>query len=71
MTTKEMLDRVLCFIQELTQFYSELSQELPPLRVVTDNTRAFSELKKMPKRYLPFRALRRNTNENLKNLIRL
>lgn len=48
MTTKETMDRVLHFIQELTQFYGELSQELPNLRIVVDNTRAFSEPKKTP-----------------------
>lgn len=56
MNTKEVMDRILNFIQELTAFYSELSEELPNLRVVVDNTRAFSELKKMPERLFPFRA---------------
>lgn len=51
MTTQQMLDRILSFIQELTAFYGELSQELPNLRVVVDNTREFSELKKMPRRF--------------------
>lgn len=46
MKTKEVLDRLASFIRELTEFYGELSQELPDLRVVVDNTRAFSELKK-------------------------
>lgn len=52
MTTKEVQQRVFGFIQELTAFYAELSEELPEnfLRVVTDNTRAFSELKKMPRK---------------------
>ena len=48
MTTKDFMDRLAGFIRELTEFYGELSQELPDLRVVVDNTRAFSELKKMP-----------------------
>ncbi len=50
MTTQYILDKVLGFIQELTAFYSELSEELPEnfLRVVTDNTRANFEAKKMP-----------------------
>lgn len=51
MYTKDILDRLLGFIQELTAFYSELSEELPDLRVVVDNTHAFSELKKMPLRF--------------------
>ena len=63
MTTQQIMDRLLSFIQELTAFYSELSQELPNLRVVVDNTRALSELKKMPKRLLPFHAQRRNLKE--------
>lgn len=59
MTTKEILDRVLYFIQELTQFHAELSQELPDLRVVVDNTRVFSELKKMAQRLFHSLAQRR------------
>ena len=49
MTTQYILDKVLGFIQELTAFYSELSEELPEnfLRVVVDNTRANFEAKKM------------------------
>lgn len=46
MTTREILDRVLSFIQELAQFHAELSRELPDLRVVVDNTRAYSDVKK-------------------------
>ncbi len=46
MNTKDILDKVLFFIQELTQFYGELSQELPDLRVVVDNTRNYSDVKK-------------------------
>ena len=34
MTTKEKLDRLLAIIGELTEFYGELSGELPPLRFV-------------------------------------
>lgn len=59
MTTRDVLGRVLGFIQELTAFYAELSEELPEniLRVVADNTRANIEVKKTPRvRYLPFRA---------------
>lgn len=57
MYTKDILDRVLGFIQDLTAFYSELSEELPDLRVVVDNTRIFSEQKKTWRiiRLLPFR----------------
>lgn len=48
MTTKQFLDRLSGFIRELTEFYGELSQELPELRVVVDNTRAYSDVKKTP-----------------------
>lgn len=50
MNTKDILDKLMIFIQELTAFYSELSEELPEnfLRVVVDNTRGNSELKKYP-----------------------
>lgn len=48
MTTKDFMDRLAGFIQELTVFYGELSAELPDLRIVVDNTHALSELKKMP-----------------------
>lgn len=61
MTTKEIMDRVASFIQELAVFHSELSEELPNLRVVVDNTRALSEQKKMPKRLFPSPAQRRLT----------
>lgn len=56
MTIRYMLDKVLGFIQGLTAFYSELSEELPEnfLRVVTDNTRANSEVKKMPGKCFAF-----------------
>lgn len=50
MTTKDILDRLGGIIQELNLFFGELSQELPNLRVVVDNTRAFSELKKTRQR---------------------
>lgn len=59
MTTLQLMDRILNFIQDLTVFHAELSGELPNLRVVVDNTRAFSELKKMPERLLPSPAQRR------------
>lgn len=63
MNTKEIMDRILNFIQELTAFYSELSEELPNLRVVVDNTRDYSEVKKMPERLFPFPARRRFTDK--------
>ena len=47
MTTKEKLDRLLAIIGELTEFYGELSGELPPLRFVCAGASANSELKKM------------------------
>lgn len=65
MTTQQLLDRLLGFIQELTAFYGELSLELPDLRIIVDNTRGNSEVKKMPAKLLLFQATRRNTKENL------
>lgn len=69
MTTKEMLDRVLNFIQELTQFHAELSLELPNLRVEVDNTRAFSELKKIPTRLFSFLVRRRALQNQIKLIL--
>lgn len=46
MNTKDILDRLLHFIRELSQLYGELSQELPNLRIVSDNTQEYSEVKK-------------------------
>lgn len=56
MHTKEIADRLLGFIQELTAFYAEVSEELSEnhLRIVVDNTRGNSELKKMPRKCLAF-----------------
>lgn len=55
MDTKDTLDRLLHVIGELTAFYGELSGELPELRVVADNTRAYSDVKKtLPGRYFIF-----------------
>lgn len=54
MYTKDILERLLGFIQDLTAFYAELSEELPNLRVVVDHTRDFSELKKMSRKLLIF-----------------
>ena len=57
MNTKDILDKVLFFIQELTQFYGELSQELPDLRIVVDNSREYSDVKKTPtEKFYTFRA---------------
>lgn len=61
MTTKDILDRVFGFIQELSQFYGELSEELPNLRIEVDNTRMYSDVKKTPKRLFLFSNLRRTT----------
>ena len=47
MTTKEKLDRLLAIIGELTEFYGELSGELPPLRFVDTGASANSEVKKI------------------------
>ncbi|MDE7182344.1 MAG: hypothetical protein K2O41_04835 [Clostridia bacterium] len=58
MTTKEIMDRVSSFIQELTQFYGELSQELPNLRIVVDNTHNYSDVKKTAARLFSFRGVK-------------
>lgn len=47
MTTKEKLDRLLCIIGELTEFYGELSGELPKLEFVGASASANSEVKKI------------------------
>ena len=47
MNTKEQLNRLLAIIGELTEFYGELSGELPPLRFVGAGASANSELKKI------------------------
>lgn len=54
MTTKDFLDRLAGFIRELTVFYGELSEEMPDLRVVVDNTRILSDVKKTPTEKLLF-----------------
>ncbi|MDE6356933.1 MAG: hypothetical protein K2L67_06815 [Clostridia bacterium] len=62
MTTKEIQERIFRLIQELTAFYGEISGELEEtdsrawLRFVKNEPRAGSELKKMPRKYLTFRA---------------
>jgi len=61
MTTKEILDRVVDIIRDLTMLHSELSQELPNLRIEVDNTRMYSDVKKTPKRLFLFSNLRRTT----------
>lgn len=65
MQTKDVLDRLLGFIQDLTAFYAELSDELPNLRIVVDNTRGNSELKKIPRKYFSFPARRRTNTTTL------
>lgn len=47
MNTKEQLNRLLAIIGELTEFYGELSGELPDLRFVGACASANSEVKKM------------------------
>lgn len=48
MRTKDIADRLLGFIQELTAFYAEVSEELSEnhLHIVVDNMRGNSEVKK-------------------------
>ena len=49
MHTKELLKRLEEISAEITALYAEIANELPDLRIVTDNTRGYnSELKKMP-----------------------
>lgn len=62
MHTKDIADRLLGFIQELTAFYAEVSEELSEnhLRLVVDNTRRNSELKKMPRKCLAFRGRKKS-----------
>lgn len=52
MTTKEKLNRLLAIIGELTEFYGELSGELPNLKFVGAGASANSEVKKMPAKRL-------------------
>ncbi len=61
MRTKDIADRLLGFIQELTAFYAEVSEELSEnhLQIVVDNTRGNSELKKIPRKCLIFRGRRK------------
>lgn len=68
----EKIKRFGAIISELTAFYGELTEELPDLRIVVDNTRKYSDLKKtiVGKYYIFLKiklpTLRRNTNEDLK-----
>lgn len=52
MKTKELLNRLEVISAEITALYAELAGELPDLRIVVDNTRNYSEVKKMPRRKL-------------------
>ena len=52
MTTKDLLERLAEISGEITKLYGELAAELPQLRIVVDNTRNYSEVKKMPRRKL-------------------
>lgn len=47
MYTKDILNRLSGIIQELAEFYGELSREIPELRFVDARASANSELKKM------------------------
>lgn len=68
MTTEQILDRLAGIIRDITEFYGELSQELPNLRVVVDNTRVYSDVKKTPtERFYSSRGQsRRITNKRIK-----
>lgn len=55
MHTRELLERLARISTELNMLYAEISTELPELRIVVDNTRINSEVKKIPeRRLLPF-----------------
>ena len=64
MTTEQILDRLAGIIRDITEFYGELSQELTNLRVVVDNTRVYSDVKKTPtERFYSFRGRLRRLNK--------
>lgn len=46
MHTRELLKRLGDIVIELNMLYAEISTELPDLRIVVDNTRINSEVKK-------------------------
>ena len=48
MDTKEELNFLANLIEQITARYAIISNELPDLRIVVDNTRVNSELKKIP-----------------------
>lgn len=48
MNTKDELNFLTNLIEQITARYAILSEELPELRIVVDNTRFNSELKKIP-----------------------
>lgn len=54
MHLKEELDFLLELISCITARYSKLSKGIPDLKIVVDNTRENSELKKTPRRLLNF-----------------
>ena len=47
MHTKELLKRLGNIVMELNTLYAEIDADSPPLRIVVDNTRNNSELKKI------------------------
>lgn len=48
MNTKDELNFLKSLIEQITARYAVLSKDLPDLRIVVDNTRVNSELKKIP-----------------------
>lgn len=59
MNLHDKIKRLGEIISELAEFYGELTEELPNLRVVVDNTRAYSDVKKTVTRLFSFRELMR------------
>lgn len=57
MKTKDLLERLTRISAEITALYADVAGELPDLRVIVDNTRVNSELKKIHRgKYLNFPA---------------
>lgn len=48
MNIKQELEWLLKLTEEISGHYAELAGELPQLRIVVDNVRGNSELKKIP-----------------------